>query len=87
MLFVSLLVAAVSVFMVFAGRKMIRTRRTPAKRLEKVFADSDGYVHGGMAVVKGYIFLIGGAVLFLMCVGIFFLSIYILIFGPINLGS
>ena len=86
MLIVSILVGAVSVGMIFGGRHMIKTKSAGARKLEKLWADQEGKIHGGMAVVKGYIFMIGGVLLLLMCVGIFFLSIYMLVFGPIDLG-
>jgi len=69
-------VGAVSVFMVMAGLQMIRTKTAGARKLEKL-----------MAVIKGYIFLIGGIVIGLMCIVLFFLAIYTMIFGPINLAK
>ncbi|MEZ5943705.1 MAG: hypothetical protein R3C18_20105 [Planctomycetaceae bacterium] len=82
--FVSLLVAALSVAMVLGGRHAIKTRSAKATGVERLYAGDDGKIHGGGAVLKGYILLLGGILLGLMCLFVFGVSLYELIIGPIN---
>ncbi|MCA8993132.1 MAG: hypothetical protein KDA88_14175 [Planctomycetaceae bacterium] len=83
-LFVSLLGAALSVAMVLGGRHAIKTRSAKAAGLERLFAGDDGKIHGGGAVLKGYILMLGGILLGLMCLFVFGISLYELTIGPIN---
>ncbi len=83
MLIVSVVVGAISVGLAMAGRQAMTTKKVNARKLEKIWADENNQVHGSMAVVKGFIMFIGGIVLTLLCVALFLISIYILIFGPI----
>ena len=82
----SLIVGAVSALMIVGGRHMIKTKTAGARKLERLMADSDGQIHGTMAVLKGYIFFLGGIVLALMPAALLLISVYGLIFGPIDLG-
>ena len=87
MLGFSVLIGLLSVGMIFTGRQAIKTKTAYARRLESVWADADGKIHGTMAVVKGYVLLLGGIVLLLMYLALFVMGVYTLIFGPINLGN
>ena len=67
-LFIALICGVLGVALTYTGWIAIKSKKAHARKLERIWANEDGQITGGMAVFKGVVMLLGGIVLSIMSV-------------------